>query len=953
MKRQRAVLGVVSICLAVAGILWVQYGTPFNGGVVPAQPKQETATALPLHGGASSAGREAARYRVIESYGRLPLSFEANRGQADPRVRFLSRGNGSTLFLTSTEAVLALRSGAVAKLPDGSRRSLVLRMKLVGANPAARVAGLDPLPGRSNYFTGKAPSNWHTDIPHFAKVRYEEAYPGVDLVYYGNQRQLEYDFVVAPGGDPRRIALAVAGAEKVHVDAEGDLVLSAGDSEVRFRKPVMYQNLASGRREISGGYVQRGSDVVGFEVGAYDASQPLVIDPVLVFSTPLGGADNDRALGIALDAAGDVYVTGATSSFSFPTTPGAFQTQFPSAGPIVEGEAEGGFVTKIKADGSALVYSTYLAGGLPGGVGDSVTIGDGGSAIAVDSAGNAYITGFTFNSTFPTTPGTVQTTFGGGICEPVSNGACSDAFVTKLNPTGSGLVYSTFLGGNGADSGIGIAVDTAGNAYVTGDTKSVNFPTTGGAFQVGFGGGTEHVFVAKLNAPGSALAYSTYLGGNEVDHSGGIAVDSAGNAYLTGSTSSSTFPVMNAFQPSLSGGDDAFVTKLNATGSALVYSTFLGGSDKDESTDIALDAAGNAYVTGETFSGDFPLANPFQAVRAGCVGPDDDCNDAFVTKLNQAGTELVYSTYLGGPFGESGTAIAVDSAGNAYVVGFTGSPDFPTANPTQGIIGGDSDVFVTQFNEAGSALLFSTFLGGSNGDEGHELVVDVSGNVYATGRTFSGNFPVANPLQATHASSDLSDAFVAKIGMSSPDFSLTAPSGTSATVMAGQTATYVLSLAGSNGFNGTVSLTCTDNAPAAVCSVSPSSVMVNGTTPAAATVSVTTSAPHAFVFPELQRPAPPPPPSLPVAFLWLLVALTLAILLASLQSKANARRPAWAALAAIVLFATLAFGCGGSSPPPPPPTTQTLGTPSGNYQVTVTATSGGTSHSMNLTLTVQ
>ncbi len=951
MKRQITALGIVGISLLLTAVLVVHYGKPFVSGSVSNEPKQQTPTAAPSHHGASLAAQEAARYKVVESYGRLPLSFEANRGQADSRVKYLSRGNSSTLFLTSTEAVLALRSGAAAKLPDGSRRSLVLRMKLVGANPAPRIAGTDPLPGKSNYFTGKNPSNWHTDIPHFAKVKYEEIYPGVDLVYYGNQRQLEYDFVVAPGADPHHIALAVDGAEKVYVDSQGDLVLQAAGQEVHWRKPAMYQSLADGWREISGSYVEKANHVIGFAVGPYDASQPLVIDPVLSFSTPLGGNDNDRALGIALDAAGDVYVTGVTSSFGFPTTPGAFQTQFPSAGPLVEGEAEGGFVTKIKGDGSALVYSTYLAGGLPSGVGETATIGDGGSAIAVDSAGNAYVTGFTFNSGFPVTAGAAQTAFGGGICDQF-NTACSDAFVTKLNPTGSGLLYSTFLGGNGADSGISIAVDAGGNAYVTGDTKSINFPTTAGAFQVGFGGGTEHVFVAKLNSAGSALAYSTYLGGNGVDHSGGIAVDSAGSAYLTGSTNSSTFPVMNAFQPSLGGGEDAFVTKLSATGSGLIYSTYLGGSDQDKGSGIDLDAAGNAYVTGQTFSGNFPLANPFQAARAGCVGPDDDCNDAFVTKLNAAGTALVYSTYLGGPFGDGGAAIAVDSAGKAFVTGGTGSPDFPTANPTQNAFGGGVDAFVTEFNEAGSTLAFSTLLGGASAEGSSSVAVDGAGNIYVTGHTFSSNFPVANPLQPTRASSDLSDAFVTKIGMGSPDFSLTAPSGTSATVAAGQTATYGLSLAGSNGFNGTVSFTCSDNAPAAACSVSPGSVMVSGTNPATATVSVTTTAPHAFVLPSPQLPTPPSLPSLPVTLLWLLVVLTLAMMLRSLQSKAHSRRPAWAALAGIVLFATLAFGCGGSNPPPAP-TTQTLGTPSGVYTVTVTATSGAVSHSMNLSMTVQ
>lgn len=972
MKRQRAALATASICLVLAAVLLVQYGKPFASSSLRKEAKKETVTAMSSGKQAPSRSQAASRHKIVESYGRLPLSFEANRGQVDSQVKFLSRGNGSTIFLTSTEAVLALRNGAaqpsdasrplhgqretsvgrkMAPQLPGLRRPLVLRMKLVGANPEAQIAGSEPLPGRSNYFTGRDPAKWHTNVPHFARVKYRGIYPGVDLVYYGNQRQLEYDFVVAPGGDPSRIELAVSGAEKVHVDSHGDLVLWAAGQEVRWRKPVMYQPVAGSRQEVSGGYVEKANHVVGFAVGPYDASQPLVIDPVLAFSTALGGNDSDRALGIALDAAGDIYVTGVTSSFGFPTTPGAFQSQFPSQGPLAEGEAEAGFVTKIKADGSALLYSTFLAGGLPTAVGQSVSVGDGGSAIAVDSAGNAYVTGFTFSSAFPTTPGAVQTTFGGGICQPASNSACSDAFVTKLNPTGSGLVYSTFLGGNGADSGHGIAVDAAGNAYVTGDTKSVNFPTTGGAFQIAFGGGTEHVFVAKLNPSGSALAYSTYLGGDRVDESGGIAVDSTGNAYVTGSTTSFTFPMMNAFQPRLHGDRDAFVTKLDPAGSALVYSTYLGGKDLDDGRGIALDAAGNAYVTGETFSGDFPLANPFQPTRAGCVLADDDCNDAFVTKLNVTGTALVYSTFLGGQFGEGGAAIAVDSSGNTYVTGFTGSPEFPTANAIQKGLGGALDVFVTELNDAGSALVFSTFLGGTKTDEAHGLAVDSAGNVYVVGRTFSNDFPVANPLQPTRASSDLSDAFVVKIG-SAADFSLSAPSGASATIAAGQPATYTLSLAGSNGFDGMVSFTCNGNAPAAACSVSPSSIMLSGTNAVTATVSVTTTAPHAFLPPGWQHPMSPPHPSLPVATQWLLFVLTLTVMLSSLWGQEGLRRRAWAGLAGVVLFAALSFGCGGASPSPPSSSTQTLGTPSGVYTLVVTATSGATSHSMNLSLTV-
>lgn len=407
-----------------------------------------------------------AQARVKEAYGSMPLSFEANRGQADPQVKFLSHGNGHNLFLTSAEMVLVLSKHAEQesrKVSLAERKSVenpasksshaVTRLKLAGANPQSPAAGLLELDGRSNYFTGRDPKQWHTGIPNYARVTYQGIYPGVDLVYYGNQQQLEYDFVVAPGTDPHVIALETAGADKIEIDRQGDLLLSIKGGQLRQRKPLIYQEVDGVRKFVTGRYILRNQHQVGFQVDAYDHEKPLVIDPVLVYSTYLAGSGSNEGTSIAVDPAGNAYVTGVTDSLSFPTTTGAFKTN-QSGGRDV-------FVTKINAAGSTLSYSTYLGGSLD----------DEGYGIAVDTAGNAYVAGTTASPNFPTTTGALQTT---------NNGA-TDAFVTKLNATGSALVYSTYLGGSGYEEGFGIAVNPAGNAYVTGLTTSSNFTTTSGA----------------------------------------------------------------------------------------------------------------------------------------------------------------------------------------------------------------------------------------------------------------------------------------------------------------------------------------------------------------------------------------------------------------------------------------------------------------------------------------
>jgi hypothetical protein len=697
----------------------------FTGGAAPEAPTPPAA--------ASSQRAPLTAARARDSYGQLPLSFEANRGQAGGEVNFLARGAGYMLALSPAEAVFALTPKSKESPPA------LLRMNLVGADGRADVEGLEELEGKVNYLTGNDPAKWRTGIPTFGRVRYAEVYPGIDVVYYGNQKQLEYDFVVAPGRDARVIELEFAGVEKVEVEAEtGDLLLSVREETIRQPKPFVYQEVAGARREVEGGYALGEDGRVRFALGEYDGALPLVIDPVLIYSTYLGGSGDDEGLDIAVDSAGTAYVTGYTNSTNFPVA-NALQATFGGAN-FVGGRD--GFVTKLNAAGTAFVYSTYL-----GGSGD-----DRANKIAVDSSGNAYIAGETTSSNFPTA-NAFQGTFGGGL---------SDAFLVKLNAAGSAFFYSTYLGGTIFDAAHALTVDSAGSAYVTGRTTSANFPTVNPIQGTYSGGPGADAFVTKFNAAGSAIVYSTYLGGNAGNDGGftagfSIAVDSAGSAYVTGQTRATNFPTANAIQATFGGGfpdGDAFVTKLNAAGSALVYSTYLGGSDNDIGFEIAVDASNNAYVTGVARSSNFPTANALQNALSGT-------SDAFVTKLNAAGSALVYSTYLGGAADDSGNGIAVDSSGNAYVTGGTTSTNFPLLNPTQGASGGGVEAFVTRLNTAGSALVFSTYLGGSGGEASLDIALDSAGSMYLTGRTTSTNLPVLNPVQSTNGGG--TDVFISKL----------------------------------------------------------------------------------------------------------------------------------------------------------------------------------------------
>jgi len=684
--------------------------------------------ALPACTDATREMPEALRYAKGLSVGDLPVSFEANHGQFDSPVQFLARAAGYHLFLTAREAVLSFGSQK-----DTSRQNPapapVVRLQLIGANASPKMRALEELPGKVNYLRGNDPQKWQTNVPTYAKVQYSDIYPGVDLIYHANARRFEYDFVVAPGANPDLIRLGFEGIETVKVDDAGNLVLSMIGGSVEWEKPVLYQEDNGHRSLVMGEYVVFQPRQVGFRVGSYDRDQSLIIDPVLSYATYLGGSDVDAGFGVAVDVRGNAYVTGRADSPDFPTTAGTVQPTS-HAGPNA-------FITKLDPTGSALVYSTYLGG----------THDDVGLSVAVDPLGNAYVTGYTKSLDFPTTPGTLQPTFGGGSF---------NTFVAKLNPVGSGLVYSTYFGA-GTNNANSIAADVAGNAYITGSTDAA-IPTTPGVLQPALGGGPNDAFVAKLNPTGSALVYSTYLGGSNFEAGFGIAVDAAGDAYVTGQTGSTNFPTTaGVVQPTFGGGfRNAFITKLNPDGSGFIYSTYLGGSNDDIGFSIAVDSVTNAYVTGDAESADFPTT--VGAVQRTLGGP----MDGFVTKLNATGSSLVYSTYLGGSAHDDGFGIAVDIFGNAYVTGSTLSLDFPTTPGAIQPSAGDSGLaYVTKLNASGSTLAYSTYFG-SFGTNGHGIAVDpVRKTVYVTGEALA-EFPTTpGAFQTTFGG--WVDAFVAKI----------------------------------------------------------------------------------------------------------------------------------------------------------------------------------------------
>ena len=726
---------ILTTCLLVAAF-WV---TETSRARSEAKRRlRDSGTPIPSTSIAPVATDGPSRLRAAEAYGKLPLSFEINQGQTNDQVKFLSRGSGYNLFLTSTEAVLSLHQPGVGETPEHSDKgSSVLRMKLVAANPHAKIEGLDQLPGKSNYFIGKNPRHWRTNVSTFQRVHYREIYKGVDLVYYGNQRQLENDFVVSPGAAPEAIALAFEGAKNITVDTAGNLLLQTGGGQLQLQRPVIYQVADGVRQEVAGNYVVKSSGDVGFAVAEYDHTQALVIDPVLIYSSYLGGNGTEVGNAIYVDDLGNAYITGNTTSSLFPTvTP---------IDPTLGGTTDA-FIVKINPTGSAVLYSTYLGG--------SST--DNGIDISVDSSQNAYVTGRTASSDFPTM-NAFDSTYSGGTDE--------DAFVVRINAAGSALVYSTYLSGNFGARGCGISANNSqGFAYVTG-TTSINFPVTASAFEsTNFNSG----FMTKLctNCSGAAsLVYSTFLAHTGSAEGRSIAADVGGNVYITGNISSNAtdFATAGAFQTTFGGGSaDAFVEKLNTNLSGAIgriYATYLGGSAKDiGGTDgslnpgraIAIDDSGNAYITGSTSSTNFPLANAAQGVIGGQ-------NDAFLSKLNAAGSALVFSTYLGGIGDDFGKGVAVNIAGGASVTGVAG-PNFPSVNPLPTPNPGVA--FVSKFTPSGTGLVYSTILSGVT-DGSNGIALDFAGNAFVTGAT-NASIVTVFPFQPTNGGGG-TDAWVSMI----------------------------------------------------------------------------------------------------------------------------------------------------------------------------------------------
>jgi hypothetical protein len=726
-----------------------------------------------------------------DDYSKLPLSFEQNMGQSHQDVKFLSRGKSYALYLTSREAVLTLVEGKKEHASKKKTRSAVLRMKLLGGNANPRIEGQKELPGKVNHFIGNNRNDWRTDVPTYREVHYEEVWPGIDVVWYGNQRQLEYDFVVHPGADPKQIKLGFAGADKLRIEDDGRLVASTKVGEVEQHAPAIYQETENGRQKIAGKYILRSSREVGFEVNAYDPTKSLIIDPILVYSTFLGGADLDNLTGVAVNSAGEAFVTGSTESLDFPiegNVPG--QELNPGDDPFFLI-----FVTKLNAAGSDIVYSTFIRGQDRTCV--SAICGLRSNGIAVTSDGKAAITGLTLNesnfSDFPVTDNAYQ---GSGFCI----GNCTflpnrhvDAFVTVLNPAGNSLFYSTFFGGTatfvgdlsdrGVDIGKAIAVDSGGRVYITGQTASNDFPIRN-AFQIVRHGGLEEndAFVAVFNpaAPNGndSLLYSSYLGGNGHDFGESIAVDANRNAYVGGRTESTNLetkspngqtlpPLQESFQ---GGSSDGFVAKVDTASSgdsSLTYLTYFGGSSSDRVEGIAVDAFQRAYITGATGSSSgFPIINAFDSVRFG--------NEAFVAKLNADGTALFYSSYLGGTniagvnTVEEGNAITIDAGGNAYIVGRTEAPNFPVSAVSPPFLanlqgkGFLAKIEATVSTTTPARLLYSTTFGG---DEAFPLSValDAKGNVYFAGTADDDLPTTAGAFQTTFQGGG-NDGFIAKVG---------------------------------------------------------------------------------------------------------------------------------------------------------------------------------------------
>lgn len=655
-----------------------------------------------------------------------PFAVIPNEGQFDSDTLFVARAGNQRILFKQGQIVFR------------ENRAPAISLRFLGANSNAEIQGLDLQRGHSNYLVGRQASQWHTQVPHFSRVIYRDLYPGIDLIFYAKSGQLEYDLVVSAGVNPNQIEMELKGGSHVRLSQPGDAEVATAGGQFRLLKPRVYQQDGDERKEISGRYILTAPNRLAIKVSHYNRNQKLVIDPAISYSSFLGGSSEEVAYGIAVDRDGNSYITGFTESIDFPAST---KNAMPAG-------VRHAFVAKLDPTGSTLLYATYLDGS-----GMDIAY-----AVAVDSSNNAYITGSTTSGDFPTTSGAFRTASKGGL---------SDAFVAKLNASGDGLVYSTYLGGTLEDSGYGVALDSSNEAIIAGFTSSTDFPTAA-AYRTKNGGGLSDAFVTKLNASGTALIYSTYLGGAGEDVAYGVAVDALGNAYVAGYEASTDFPVTpGAVQSKNAGGYDAFVTALNTSGAAL-YSTLLGGDKEDYAMSIAVDRDGSAYVTGYTASSGYPATSgAFQHTKANGY-------DAFLTKLTSTGS-LAYSTFLGASDDDFGLAIAVDSDAKAYVTGTTASTDFATtADAISAPAMGMFNVFVTRLSPDGSALDYSTYVGASGFAIGYALAIDTAGSAYVAGYTMSSDFPISTAAaQASFAGA--SDAFVMKIAPGQPGPPLTTP----------------------------------------------------------------------------------------------------------------------------------------------------------------------------------
>ena len=724
-----------------------------------------TVAAVASAGAQSGAAQPSSRASIRANYDNLPLTFEANRGQTDSQVTFISRGLGYNAFLTSDGLVLSLRakqgltSRSTASAPSSNLSKIaLLQFRLLGAAKNPVVVGELPQLGRVNYFVGNNPARWQRNVPTYAQVRYKNIYPGIDLLYYGNQRQLEYDFTLAPGADPGRIQFEIQGARKMRINADGSLVLTTSNGELQFQTPAVYQESNGQRVAVDGGYVVNDPTHISFHFAQYDSSKPLVIDPVLIYSTYLGGSGDDQAGGIAVDAAGNVYVAGSSDSTNFPLAP---------LGSLPAGSTHV-FVSKLDPTGSNLVYTDFLGGSSQ----------DYGYALALDSANNVYVTGSTASSDFPMV-NAFQGTYPGGF----------DAFLSKISPDGSSLLYSTYFGGYGSDLSSSVAIDAAGDMVIAGYTSSTNLPVAN-AYQSTVsanGGGMygNYGFLTKFSPDGSSLIYSTYFGGNSnvVLSCGGspcwpqpssaiaqMVLDSSGNAYVAGTTNTYNFPVTEGvYQYTDSTQENekvGFVSKFSS-GGTLRYSTYFYDASGviTDITAIAVDGSGSAYVTGVTFgNGSFPITS--NSICDPSVS-GSACNYSFVTKFDAAAATLLYSTYLGPNNNSVPQAIALDGNNDAYILGFTGSGSFGTVNGIENYSSGN-DLLLVEIDPAATTQLLATYLGGSGDDEPATagMVLDANSNLYVTGTTSSSDFPTTqSAFQSVFGGS--TDTFILKIGPAS------------------------------------------------------------------------------------------------------------------------------------------------------------------------------------------